>query len=82
MIIQTSKCEFLIVDKERTDGCVFIYSDSLEELQRFFGSSEVQYSANGDRKFKVHTCKQDFANALILMVKEINYTNFFQEKLA
>lgn len=82
MIIQTSKCEFLIVENDCADGCVFIFSDSLDELQRFFGSSEVEYSSNEDRKFKVQTCKQDFANALILMVKEINYTNFFQEKLA
>ncbi|WP_111672305.1 hypothetical protein [Algoriphagus litoralis] len=82
MVIQTSKCEFLIVDNERSDGCVFIYSDSLEELQRFFGSSVVEFSSNRDWKYKILTCKQEFANALILMVKEINYTDFFQDRLA
>ncbi|SEG02992.1 hypothetical protein [Algoriphagus boritolerans] len=76
MIIQTSNCEFLIENSDRIDGCVFIYSDSLEEIQRFFGSSEVEYSSKDDWKYVVCTCKQNFANALILMVKEINYTEF------
>lgn len=76
MIIQTTNCEFLIESSDQTAGCVFIYSDSLEEIQRFFGSSEVEYSSRNQWKYMVTTCKQEFANALILMVKEINYTNF------
>ncbi|OOG76423.1 hypothetical protein [Algoriphagus sp. A40] len=80
MIIQTSICDFLIEESGKTDGCVFVYSDSLEEIQRLFGSSEVEYSLKEDWKFRVCTCKQDLANALILMVKEINYQNFEQGK--
>lgn len=76
MIIHTSTCEFLIESSNQTAGCVFIYSDSIEELQRLFGSSEVEYSARDNWKYMVSTCKQEFANALILMVKEINYTDF------
>lgn len=76
MIIQTTDCEFLIESSDQTAGCVFIYSDSIEELQRLFGSSEVEYSAKDNWRYMVSTCKQEFANALILMVKEINYTDF------
>lgn len=80
MIIQTSTSDFLIEECGKTDGCVFVYSDSLEEIQRLFGSSEVEYSMREDWKFRVCTCKQDLANALILMVKEINYRDFVQER--
>lgn len=76
MIIQTSKCDFLIEESGGKDGCVFIFSENLEELQRFFGSSEIEYSSKSDWKFRASTCKQDLANALILMVKEVNYQNF------
>ncbi|HSF54455.1 MAG TPA: hypothetical protein VLA71_11915 [Algoriphagus sp.] len=76
MIIQTSICDFLIEESGKADGCVFIYSDSLEEIQRLFGSSEVEYSSRNDWKYRAFTCKQDLANALILMVKEINYRDF------
>ncbi len=76
MIIQTSTCEFLIESSDRVDGCVFVFSDSLEEIQRLFGSSEVEYSAKQNWKYMTCTCKQNFANALILMVKEITYLDF------
>jgi hypothetical protein len=76
MVIQTTNCEFLIECKDQATGCVCIYSDSLEEIQRFFGSSEAEYSSKENWKYMVCSCKQEFANALILMVKEINYTDF------
>ena len=80
MIIQTSKCDFLIEESGRKDGCVFVYSENLEEIQRFFGSSETEYSCKNDWKYRVSTCKQDLANALILMVKEVNYQDFTTTK--
>lgn len=80
MIIQTSTCDFLIEESGRADGCISVFSDSLEEIQRLFGSSEIEYSAKGDRRYKVCTCKQDLANALILLVKEINYSDFNQSR--
>ncbi len=76
MIIQTSKCDFLIEECGRKDGCVFIYSENLEEIQRLFGSFETEYASKGDWKYRVSICKQDLANALILMVKEVNYQEF------
>lgn len=80
MIIQTSICDFLIEESGKADGCVFVYSDSLEEIQRLFGSSEVEYSSRNDWKYCVCTCKQDLANTLILLVKEISYRDFTQSR--
>jgi hypothetical protein len=76
MIIQTLKCDFLIEGSGEMDGTLFIYSDSIDELQRLFGSSAVEYSSKPEWKYRALTCKQDFANALILIVKEIDYRNF------
>jgi len=76
MIIQTSTCDFLIEDSGQTNGCISVFSDSLEGIQRFFGSSEIECSDKSTWRFKVCTCKQDLANAMILMLKEINYSDF------
>jgi hypothetical protein len=76
MIILTSTCEFLIESSNQTAGCVFIYSASIEELQPLFGSSEVEYSSKDNWRYMISTCKQKFSNALILLVKEIIYTDF------
>lgn len=80
MIIQTSICDFLIEESGKVDGCVFVYSDSLDEIQRLFGSSEVEYSNRNDWKYRVCICKQDLANTLILLVKEVNYSDFAQAR--
>ncbi|WP_026967560.1 hypothetical protein [Algoriphagus terrigena] len=76
MILQTSKCDFLIEDCGKNDGSVFVYSEQLDELQRLFGSSETEYSPRPDWKFRVSTCKQDLVHKLILIVKEVNYRDF------
>lgn len=80
MIIQTSKCDFLIEENSVKSGYISVYSENLEEMQRFFGSSETEFSAKGEWKYCVSICKQDLANALILMVKEVNYQTFTPEK--
>ncbi len=59
---------------------MFVYSENLGEIQRFFGSAEVKYSPKSDWRYRVSTCKQDLANALILMVKEVNYEDFAPTK--
>jgi hypothetical protein len=80
MLIQTVNCDFLIEESNRANGCISIYSDSLEDIQRLFGSLEIEHFDRSDWKYKVCTCKQDLANALILMVKEINYSDFTQSR--
>lgn len=63
------------------DGKLFIYSDSREELQRFFGSSVIDYSSRPDWKYCAVTCKQNFAHSLILIVKEIDYRDFSSKRM-
>lgn len=78
MKIQTNKSSFLIEADEDKKGCLFIRSDSNDELHRFFGSLEIESSGNLEYPFQVKACKQEFANALILMIKEINHSTFSQ----
>lgn len=76
MIIQTLSAKFLIESSSDCDGCLMVYSDNSEQLQRLFGSS-VHHSLNfSEMPFLTKTCKQDFAHTLILLVKEIDYSNF------
>ncbi|WP_026950303.1 hypothetical protein [Algoriphagus mannitolivorans] len=76
MIIQTLHSEFLIESCSTKDGCLYIYSNNAEELQRFFGSAKTEISEVGKWKYRTRTCKQDLANALIHLVKEIDYSQF------
>jgi len=78
MKIQTTKSSFLIEEDEDKKGCLFIRSESNDELLRFFGSLEIEPSGNSEFPFQVKACRQEFANALILMVKEIDYSTFSQ----
>lgn len=76
MIIQTSNANFLIEKSESNNGCVSISSNSQEELYRFFGSLEITYTNDPIYSYTVCACKQEFANAMIVMVKEIDYSEF------
>lgn len=78
MQIQTNKSSFLIEGSENKKGCLFIKSDSKDELQRLFGALVIEPSESSEHPYQVKACKQEFANALILMVKEIDYTTFSQ----
>ncbi len=77
MIIQTSSAKFLIESCENSKDFVLINSNSKEELDRFFGSSDFSKTNSHEYPFQVKTCKQEFANAMILMVKEIDYSRFW-----
>jgi hypothetical protein len=76
MIIQTLNSEFLIKSCEAENGFVVIYSNNPDDLQRFFGSRIVEAKEDSSWKFRTKTCKQDFAHALIHLVKEIDYKDF------
>lgn len=78
MLIQTSNGNFLIERNISKPDCVKIKTNSQEELQRFFGSCKIDSSSDSEFPFQICACKQEFANALILMVKEIEYPNFKQ----
>lgn len=74
MIIQTSAANFLIEKCESKNGCVSVRSNSQEELYRFFGSLQISETRDSYYAYEVRACKQEFANAIILMVKEIDYS--------
>ncbi len=80
MIIQTSKGDFLVEENGAKSGSVFIYSDGLEEIQRLFGSAEIEYSSRSDWKHRVSICKQDLVNMLVLIVKEVDYRDFTEAR--
>jgi hypothetical protein len=81
MIIQTSSAKFLVESCESRADSVLINSNSKEELDRFFGSSDFLKTNSYEYPFQVKTCKQEFANAIILMVKEIDYSHFWSLNL-
>lgn len=76
MIIQTAAANFLIEKNDSKKGCVSIRSNSQEELNRFFGSLEIRVTGDLFYSYEVLACKQEFANAMIVMVKEIDYAEF------
>ncbi|WP_339878849.1 hypothetical protein [uncultured Algoriphagus sp.] len=76
MKIQTSSASFLIEKCESESGCIIVSSNSREELYRFFGSLEITETNESFYTYTVSVCKQEFANAMILMVKEIDYSEF------
>ncbi|MDX5338304.1 MAG: hypothetical protein LPK25_04700 [Cyclobacteriaceae bacterium] len=78
MIIQTLNSEFLIESCSQSAGCLYIYSNNEEELERFFGSAKTETILDGEWRYRTKTCKQDFANALIHLVKEIDYSQFLR----
>ncbi|MFT4856953.1 MAG: hypothetical protein ACI9UV_001285 [Algoriphagus sp.] len=77
MIIQTSSAKFLIEPCENRKDCVLVNSNSKDELDRLFGSMDVLKTNFQEYPFQVKSCKQEFANALIIMVKEIDYSHFW-----
>ncbi|PZX51998.1 hypothetical protein [Algoriphagus chordae] len=81
MIIQTSTANFLIERSEHKSPCIKISSNSEEELYRFFGSLEIKANNDLEYGYEVFACKQEFANAMIIMVKEIDYSDFAEFSL-
>ncbi|MGM0945390.1 MAG: hypothetical protein ACQEW9_09425 [Bacteroidota bacterium] len=76
MIIQTNSGSFLVESCLQKNGRIAVKSDSELEILRFFGSQEIQASNDFNFPYQVSVCKQVFSDALILMVKEIDYTKF------
>ncbi|WP_026956826.1 hypothetical protein [Algoriphagus vanfongensis] len=76
MIVQVSNATFLIENCSTQKSCFSIKSDSMEELLRLFGSSKNIQFVPGEYPYQVNICRQEFSNSLILLIKEIDYTNF------
>jgi hypothetical protein len=80
MVIQTSNATFLIEESQMSDGSLLVYADNDFELQRLFSNAQVLDATGSGWKFLAVTCRQELANVLIHLVKEIDYQNFFQSK--
>ena len=79
MIIQTLNCDFLIEESGTSSGELYVYSHCKDELQRFFGSTSVEFSPKSEWKYRAITGKQYLVHALIHMVKEVDYQSFPSE---
>lgn len=78
MIIQTNKAEYLISGLPERKDFISIKSNNRAELTRLFGSEKVIQSQEAQWRFEVYSCRQEFANSLILLVKEIDYIDFHE----
>lgn len=76
MIIHTTTASFLVEKCDSRNGRVLVRSNCQENLYRFFGSLEINMSSDPYYPYEVYACKQEFANAMIIMVKEIDYSDF------
>ena len=76
MLVQISNATFLIENCEKDKSCISVKSDSQEELYRLFCSSKALEIVSGPMPYKLRVSRQEFSNSLIMLVKEIDYTNF------
>ncbi|WP_297338211.1 hypothetical protein [Algoriphagus sp.] len=76
MIIQTNAGTFLIQNCQTKNDRIAIKSDSEVEILRFFGSTPISKTGDYNFPYQVSVCKQVFSDALILMIKEIDYMDF------
>lgn len=81
MLVQSKSAVFLIELEPGSTGCVTIKSDSELELSRLFGSLRIQHSTDFEMPFLVKACKQEYADAMLLLVKEIDYSRFSMLKV-
>lgn len=81
MFIQTENGDFLIEKDLDKPDYVRIKTNSREELERFFGSVEITFTNRKEYPYQIFACKQEIANALILMLKEIEYSDFDVQEL-
>lgn len=81
MILQTSQAQFLFEQNQQISGAVKVFSDNKEELHRLFVNADIQPSNQTGWKYSVDSCRQELAHVLILLVKEIEPTDFLQPNL-
>ena len=78
---QTKSSSILIEKPCAQSSCVVIKCDSEIELIRLFGSLRIEKTDDLNFPYKVTTCKQEYADALLLLIKEIDYDEFFMSRV-
>lgn len=78
MIISTIHGTFSIISNEKDQDKLIIRSKEKSSLTRIFDEKRIiQYEKEGF-SFCVSLCKQEFVHTLIMLVKEINYSDLDQ----
>lgn len=79
MVITSLHGTFSIIASEKDQDQLFVRSNVKRELSSVFGEKRVSNYAGEGFEFCVSICKQEFANTLIMMVKEVNYSDLDKE---
>ncbi|MFD2200705.1 hypothetical protein [Shivajiella indica] len=78
MIITSLHGTFSINSCEKDQDKLIVRSKEKDSLMRIFDSKRIiQCEIDGSSYF-VTLCKQEFAHSLIMLVKEVNYSDFNQ----
>ena len=76
MVIKSLHGVFFIVTSKKDKNQLLIRSKSKSELIRIFGGKRIVQYDQGEIDYEISVCRQEFANTLIMMIKEINYDDF------
>lgn len=75
MIIKTIHGTFSIYSSGKDSDKLVVKSKDKASLTRIFDEQRIIQSQSEEAGFFVKLCKQEFAHTLILMVKEVNYSD-------
>ncbi len=70
-----------VVHAPQSHDHLFIKAKEKAELSRLFDEHRIMVDEGDQLKYCVSICKQEFADTLIKMIKEIDYTDFNLEIL-
>lgn len=76
MVIRSLHGIFTIVTSEINQDQLLVKARNKQELMRIFDEKRIAECINDQKEFSVQMCKQEFAHTLIMMIKEINYSDF------
>jgi hypothetical protein len=76
MIITSLLGTFSINSSEKDHDKLIVRSKEKESLMRIFDSKRIIQCELDCSSYFVTLCKQEFAHSLIMMVKEVNYSDF------
>ena len=79
MVITSLHGNFSIIASEKDQNQLFVRSHEKRELSSVFGEKRILMYEGEGFNFYVSICKQEFANTLIMMVKEVNYSDLEKE---
>jgi hypothetical protein len=79
MIVHSLFGSFCVVAKSGKPDGLLLQSKSRIALNRIFDDKRIKANESTDYPFLVELCKQEFAEMLIKLTKDISYENFDKE---